>query len=37
MLSAAKHPLCLLGDKRKQILRCAQNDMLGAFFSILLN
>jgi hypothetical protein len=36
MLSAAKHLLYLLESKQKQILRFAQNDVLRAFFSILL-
>jgi hypothetical protein len=36
MLRAAKHLLYLLGRKQKQILRFAPNDMLAAFFSILL-
>ena len=31
-----EHLLYLLENKQKQILRFAQNDMLGAFFSILL-
>jgi len=36
MLSAAKHLLYFLESKQKQILRFAQHDTLGAFFSILL-
>jgi len=36
MLSAAKHLLFLIENKQKQILRCAQDDMLGVFFSSLL-
>ena len=37
MLSAAKHPLFLIENKQKQILRFAQNDRLEEFFSNLLN
>ena len=36
MLSAAKHLLYLIENKQKQILRFAQDDMQGAFFSSLL-
>jgi len=31
MLSAAKHLLFLIEKNKKQILRCAQDDMLGGF------
>jgi hypothetical protein len=31
MLSAAKHLLFLVENKQKQILRSAQDDMVGAF------
>jgi hypothetical protein len=33
MLSAAKHLLFLIGNKQKQILRSAQDDVGGGFFS----
>jgi hypothetical protein len=36
MLSAAKHLLFLIENKQKQILRSAQDDMLGGFFSSVL-
>jgi len=36
MLSEAKHLLFLIGNKQKQILRYAQDDIVGGFFSILL-
>jgi len=36
MLSAAKHLVFLIENKQKQILRSAQDDMLGGFFSSLL-
>ena len=36
MLRAAKHLLFLIENKQKQILRSAQDDMLGGFFSSLL-
>jgi hypothetical protein len=36
-LSAAKHLQYLLENKSMQILRCAQDDRVGAFFRILLS
>ena len=36
MLRAAKHLLFLIENKQKQILRSAQDDMLGGIFSSLL-
>ena len=36
MLRAAKHLLFLIETNKKQILRSAQDDMLGGFFSSLL-